>query len=139
MNKIKSEILETDIMKLILLSMALIIAMVALVSSASAADSMPSYGKAVVDGKYTEWDLSADYFAPMYEGWNNNKKNIILSKLYLLYNCKTNTMYALVLTEPGVKALKQVENAWIAIGDESGKAVNGNSGNDENPPDFEWV
>jgi hypothetical protein len=120
MKKLKSEFQEMNITKLILLSMALTIAMIALMSGASAAvpnDGTPNYGTATVNGDISEWNLNADgpdYFA----------------KLYLRYHCNNDgsvTMYALVLTEPGVTALDTSESdAWIAIDNINNKVVNEN-------------
>ena len=114
MKKIKSEILETDITKLILLSMALTIAMVALISSASAAAPNPNYGSGIeVDGNADDWDLTADYFADMYRAGDPTKD--VESKLYLRYNCSEKVMYALVLEEDPAQALEWADDAWIAI------------------------
>jgi hypothetical protein len=146
MKKLKNEIQEMNITKLILLSMALTIAMIALISGASAAvpnDGTPNYGTATVNGDISEWNLNADgpdYFAPMYEGWNKDKP--VLSKLYLRYHCNSDgsvTMYALVLTEPGVTALEERNNAWIAINEIDNKVVKEDTDNNGVPPDFAWV
>jgi hypothetical protein len=59
----------------------------------------PTYGNAVVDGDPSEWDLANDFFADMYEAGDPAKP--VLSKLYLRYDCTTQTAYFLVLTEPG--------------------------------------
>ncbi len=139
MKKLKCGILETNITKLILLSMALTIGMVALISSASAAAPTPSYGTAVVNGQYNEWNLENDYFANMYQAFNQGGNKPLLSKLYLRYDCSKNTMYALVLNEPNIPALQYPNDAWIAIDGINNKVVTGNSGNDTVPPDFAWV
>ncbi len=138
MKNLKSEILETNITKMVLLSIAFTIAMVALASSASAAAPEPSYGTAVVDGKYIEWDLGADHFADMHEAYNANKD--VLSKLYLRYNCSAKVMYVLVLRVPPYEVQPTADDAWVRIDSAEGApVVSGTTGNDGIPPDFEWV
>ncbi|MCC4767938.1 hypothetical protein FXW07_15385 [Methanosarcina sp. DH1] len=143
MKKLKNEIQGMNITKLILLFMALIITMVALISSASAAvpnDGTPNYGTATVDGDISEWNLDVtgpDYFAPMYEGWDENGKDRVLSKLYLRYHCNgdgTVTIYALVLKEPNVTVNDTAGNAWIAIDGIQYKKVS-----DDGTGTFAWV
>jgi hypothetical protein len=63
---------------------------------------------------------------------------VLESKLYLRYDCSTGTLYALVLAEQGVAVLQQSDDAWLRI-DGPPPSVNGGSGNDGTPPDFEWV
>lgn len=113
--------------------------MMLLASAASAAPPLPSVGTAVVDGKYGEWNLKADFFADMYRAGDPNKA--LESKLYLRYDCVTNTIYALVLCEPGVVGYidSTATTAWIAIGSHSIKVVNETSGSDGIPPDFAWI
>ncbi len=139
MKNLKSEILETNITKMVLLSIAFTIAMVALASNASAAAQTPSYGTAIVDGKYIEWDLNADHFADMHEAYNANKD--VLSKLYLRYNCSAKVMYVLVLRVPPYEVQPTADDAWVRIDSAEGGApvVSGTTGNDGIPPDFEWV
>jgi hypothetical protein len=62
----------------------------------------PTYGSAVVDGDISEWDLTNDFFADMWEAGDPQKPNaIVTSKLYVRYDCVSQTAYFLVLTEPG--------------------------------------
>jgi hypothetical protein len=100
----------------------------------------PGLGTAVVDGDPSEWDLDTEPFVEMREaGWADKD---LLSKLYLRYDCDTTTMYALVHMEPSYEASMTADNAWIKFYDTisgNNKAVDGNSGNDGNPPDFAWV
>ncbi len=60
------------------------------------------------------------------------------AKAYLRYDCVLNTLYVLVLTEPGVPALAAgwESAAWAAIGTVSNKVYTGLSVNDTIPPDF---
>ena len=97
------------------------------------------YKPTTVDGNYGEWDLTDDFFANMYRAGNPAKE--LESKAYLRYDCARNTMYVLVLTEPGVNALASgwESAAWAAIGSVSNKVYTGMSGNDGVPPDFAWV
>lgn len=110
----------------------------------------PNAGDANVDGLVTgdtpDWNLtvgSLDWFAPMYEGWNNNNKDRILSNLYLRYDCDNEIMYVVVYqaTWDGVliPVLVQEADAWIAITSTSNKVVLGSSGDDGIAPDFQWI
>lgn len=80
----------------------------------------PMYGKATVDGNYSEWNLNPDFFADMHQGWD---KPTVLSKLYLRYDCAENIMYALVLTTnhdrtlytPSDPDTPDLPEAWIKI------------------------
>ena len=60
----------------------------------------PTYGTATVDGDPSEWNLAedgtGDFFADMYRASKPEKP--VESKLYLRYDCKTNILYALVLS-----------------------------------------
>lgn len=96
----------------------------------------PTYGVATVDGDYSEWDLTNDHFAHMYRAGNPLKP--IESHLYLRYDCANNTLYALVLAEEGVTVLVQPGDAFVKLGDAT-KLVDGNSGDDGTPPDFQWI
>ena len=97
------------------------------------------YKPTTVNGNYSEWDLTDDFFANMYRAGNINKT--LESKAYLRYDCVPNTLYVLVLTEPGVNALASgwESAAWAAIDKVSNKVYTGASGNNGTPPDFAWV
>ena len=98
------------------------------------------YSPTTVDGNYIgEWNLTSDFFANMYRAGNPTKQ--IEAKAYLRYDCVPNTLYVLVLTEPGVPALAAgwESAAWAAIGTVSNKVYTGMSGDDGIPPDFAWV
>jgi hypothetical protein len=97
----------------------------------------PTYASATVDGDYSEWDLTNDHFAHMYRAGDPLKP--IESHLYLRYDCRTNTLYALVLAEEGVEVLEQPDDAFVKLGNTT-KLVDGNdSPPDGTPPDFEWI
>ena len=96
----------------------------------------PTYGSANVDGNESEWDLTNDFFARMYRAGKPDKK--VESKLYLRYDCNTQTLYALVLVEQGVTVLPQPDDAFIKLGNAT-KLVDGNYGDDGTPPDFAWI
>lgn len=118
--------------------LALSLVIIASVASFSAAP-YPSYGTAVVDGSYAEWNLGADFFANMYRAGNPTKP--IESYLYLRYDCLTHTVYALCL-KAGVDpiiAFPNPEQNWLAINMQSNKVVTGLSGNDAIPPDFAFI
>jgi hypothetical protein len=104
------------------------------------------YSPTVVDGNYIgEWNINdpltdpySDFFANMYRAGNPAKQ--LEAKAYLRYDCVPNTLYVLVLTEPGVPALAAgwETAAWAAIGSVSNKVYTGLSGDNDIPPDFHW-
>ncbi|MFZ1948278.1 MAG: hypothetical protein WAW06_12080 [bacterium] len=112
---------------------------VAVPLAATAASPEPSSGVAVVDGSYSEWNLTTDFFADMYRAGDTTK--VVESKLYLRYDCVNNTLYALVLEVPGVIGYIDLTavTSWIAVDGISRKVVNEVSGNDGIPPDFAWI
>ena len=73
----------------------------------------PFYGYAVVDGETGDWSLTEDIFAEMYEGGNLEKE--ILSKVYLRYDCYTETMYTLVVAEDGFTVEQVPEENYVKI------------------------
>ncbi len=103
----------------------------------SAAAPIVVAGTANVDGNYTEWNLTGDFFANMYNAANPNKET--LAKLYLRYDCKTQTLYALVLVEPGhtIDAHAGPGEHYLKLG--TSTLVNDASGDDGTPPDFAWI
>jgi hypothetical protein len=82
----------------------------------AAVPPQPTYGSAIVDGAHGEWVLSedsaGDFFANMYRAADPTKT--LESKLYLRYSCANNTMYALVLTQPGV-TLDTTKDQFIKV------------------------
>gem|GEM_PF-5576388 len=105
----------------------------------AAGSDEPTYGTATVDGDSSEWDLTNDFFAEMYEAGKLDKD--VLSKLYLRYDCSTGTLYALVLPEPGQDIQATADDNFIKLGQNS-KLVDGGSPyypSDGTPPDFEWI
>ncbi|MDY7077084.1 MAG: hypothetical protein SXV54_09190 [Chloroflexota bacterium] len=98
----------------------------------------------IVDGVYDEWDLPVDFFADMYNSGNPDEiwpGFKLLSKLYLRYNCSTETLYAIVLGEPNVPVLVAGEDAFIKIPDiglPGDKLVDGD-GDGVPGAEFEWV
>ncbi|MBN1561892.1 T9SS type A sorting domain-containing protein [candidate division KSB1 bacterium] len=58
--------------------------------------SEPNYGSGItVDGDYSDWDLTADFYSEMYRAANPEKD--VLSYLYVRYDCDTEMMYVMVL------------------------------------------
>lgn len=124
------------------LKRAAILAMLLLIPAATmmtANSNEPTYASATVDGDYSEWDLTNDFFADMVRGGGPAD---VLSKLYLRYDCSMNTLYVLVLAESGhtidVDSGAPGEEHWIKLGgskivDDGYRPPNGT------PPDFEWV
>lgn len=92
---------------------------------------------AVVDGSYSEWNLTYDFFANMYR--DGDPAKALEARLYLRYSFDTHTVYALVLTASGVTARLVAGDAKVAIGAISNVVVSGTSGNNGIPPDFAWV
>ena len=124
---LKRKLLHTSV---ILAALLLVPAMSALAAN----PPQPTYDTAVVDGDYGEWDLaedgSGDFFAYMYRAGNVNMA--IESKLYLRYDCSTETMYALVLAVEGMPILVEpLDNAFAKI--DGSKVVDGNSAS------FAWI
>ena len=102
----------------------------------------PHYGTRVVDGDTSDWNLAVDVFANMYRAGNVTKP--LESKAYLRYDCNTNTLFVLVLAEPGVVGYHNDPEgsdvtSWIAIDTQSNKVVNEQAENDGGAPDFMWV
>ena len=86
------------------LRIAMVLGLIVLVfgvpAMAAAVPPEPTLGSAIVDGNPGEWDLTADFFAEMHRA--AKPAFPLEAKLYLRYSCATETLYALVLTEPGV-------------------------------------
>jgi hypothetical protein len=103
----------------------------------AAAPPEPTYAGANVDGDTGEWNLENDFFANMYRAGNADKP--VESKLYLRYDCPSQTLYALVLAQSGVPVLANLSgDQFVKLGN-STKLVDGNSGDDGTPADFAWV
>lgn len=96
----------------------------------------PMPGVANVDGDISEWDLTADFFADMYRA--GNPDFVVQSKLYLRYECASETLYALVLAIDPFTVIPEGNDSFIKLGN-SNTLVNGNSGDDGSAPDFQWV
>ena len=93
-----------------------------------------------VDGSYNDWNLSENFFAPMYRAGNAAKDQ--LSNAYLRYDSNTETLFVLVLEteDAAVPVAVSPDNAWLKIyslGQQT--LVSGKSGNDSMAPDFSWV
>ena len=113
--------------------------MVAGLVSASTVYKTPSYGSAVVDGNSGEWNLTNDWFADMCGGFDCGS-HPTTSKLYLRYECSTQTVYALVKVQAGhTMDPTSSDDAWIAVNLISNKVVSKTSGNNGVPPDFAWL
>jgi hypothetical protein len=120
-------------------AVAALLALSVLGPAAVAAGSppVPSSGSVTVDGSSSDWSLAADHFADMTDAGNATQP--VVAKLYLRYDCASETLYALVLGVDGTQFRQtRPENAYIRI-DGAGKSVSGESGNDGTPPDFSWV
>lgn len=126
-------------MKQMTLKMVLLVTVLTLlaVTTVSAAAPFVVKGTASVDGNSSEWDLTNDFFANMYKAANPNKQ--VLAKLYLRYDCQTQTLYALVLVEPGHTIAANVGPGEHYLKQGVTSLVNDASGNDGTPPDFAWI
>ena len=86
----------------------------------------PSYGTATADGVTSDWNLTNDFFADMYEAGNPTKD--LLSKAYLRYDCETNTLCVLVVMESGQPADQSAADSWMKVYDIANSTqVDGNS------------
>jgi hypothetical protein len=95
-----------------------------------AAAPNPSAGSATVDGDISDWSLGDDFFADMTDGGNPDTP--VRAKLYLRYDCESETLFALVLAQGDEKARQdRPDEAYIRI-DGSGKLISPNG-------DFAWV
>jgi hypothetical protein len=98
---------------------------------------VPSSGSVTVNGSTGDWNLGADHFSDLTD--TGSATQPVNGKLYLRYDCDSETLYALVLGVGGTQFLQsRPENAYIRI-DGAGKLVSGESGNNGTPPDFSWV
>ncbi|HML97040.1 MAG TPA: hypothetical protein PKD75_01035, partial [Tepidiformaceae bacterium] len=116
-------------------------AAMALRQTSRAAAPNPAPGSAVVDGNSGEWDLTADFFANMWRAGDEFKENPVLeSKLYLRYSCQDQTLYALVLAQPGVSIIADSEKdqeSYVKLN--NAKLVDGETGDDGVAPDFAFI
>ena len=102
------------------------------------ASTLPSRGSAVVDGMIGEWQLTEDDFGEICHFTSFSRE--VLAKLYLRYDCDSETLYILTLqTSPDYPVVTRSQEAWAAINSISNKRVTDNSGNNGVPPDFAWV
>jgi uncharacterized repeat protein (TIGR01451 family) len=121
-----------------------LLALVALASAAAvvaawpaaATPPQPSPGVADVDGVASEWDLGADFFADLRK--SANPANPVVAKLYLRYDCNSRILYALVLTEPGIR-LQTADASETYVRIDGTKIFHAGSGDNGTPPDFRWV
>lgn len=84
-----------------------------------------------VDGNYNDWNLTEDFFADMHRAGKLDKP--IESKLYLRYNCASETLFILVLNVEGVPALDIPGTAFFKNG------VNVVVGENADPSTFQWI
>ncbi|GAB4395603.1 MAG: hypothetical protein OHK0053_04890 [Microscillaceae bacterium] len=95
----------------------------------------PTYGTATVDGDFSEWDLSSDFFANMYRAGKDDKP--VESKLYLRYDCATGKLYVLVLSANGTNILADAshnDDHFVKLGNSNKLIDASDEGNG-----FEWI
>jgi hypothetical protein len=94
-----------------------------------AAPPNPSPGSATVDGDISDWSLADDFFADMTDGGNPDKP--ARAKLYLRYDCDSETLFALVLALGDEKARQdRPDEAYLQI--DGSKLIDPDG-------DFAWV
>jgi hypothetical protein len=88
----------------------------------------PTCAPAVVDGDAGEWVLADDVFADVYRAGENEGK--VEARLHLRYDCRTDTIYALLLSAGDWPVLSRSSQTRLAL----------DSANDDAPPlDFAWL
>ena len=99
----------------------------------------PTYGTMIVNGDYGEWDLAQDFFADMYRAADPTKD--ILAKLYLRYDCDSNTLGVLVMAEPGhsIDVDAGADEHFIKVNDTKVIDANYTPPDGAPPPDFAWI
>ena len=111
------------------------------------ASSEPSYippsGTINVDGDPSEWNLTNDFFANMYKAAESDptaRNYELLSELYLRYDCKNETLYAMVLVESNhvLDDSAAADNHYIKI-NKTGKSKIVVKLVDGNAPDFHYI
>jgi hypothetical protein len=90
----------------------------------------PNEGTATVDGATGDWSLGADFFADMTDAGHPDAA--VRAKLYLKYDCESETLFALVLAQ-GEEQVRQerTDEAYIMI--DGTKVIDSTHG------DFAWV
>ncbi|MDY6908257.1 MAG: hypothetical protein SV910_08570, partial [Chloroflexota bacterium] len=131
----KTLMLPRVALALLMGALAVIPAVQSIDLASAAVPPAPTYGTAAVDGDTGEWDLGDDFFAEMYEAGKTSKPDT--SKLYLRYDCESNTLYALVLANDGLLVIVETDESYIKVAGD--KKVGDTDGDDGNPPDFAWV
>lgn len=92
--------------------------------------AQPNAGSATVDGATGDWSLGADFFANMTDAGHPDAA--VRAKLYLKYDCDSETLFALVLAQNGEQVRQQrTDEAYIMIDGE--KVIDSSHGQ------FAWV
>lgn len=107
-----------------------LVLMAAFAPASMAAAPTPNAGSATIDGAIGDWSLGADFFADMTAG--GNPTAAVRAKLYLKYDCDSETLAALVLIQGDEKARQdRPDNAYINI--DGSKVIDSSHGS------FAWV
>ncbi|MEA3335321.1 MAG: SdrD B-like domain-containing protein [Chloroflexota bacterium] len=123
--------------RLVVATLLALTLIVAALPSLAATPPEPTYWIAVVDGDPGEWDLDDDFFADMHKAGNPDKP--VLSKLYVRYDCATETGYVLVLPEPGIAIEAYHTGGEHYVKVDGNQLVSNLDGNDGTPPDFAYI
>ncbi|MBN1535317.1 MAG: hypothetical protein JW908_01200 [Anaerolineales bacterium] len=119
------------------ISMLFVLSFMPFGSVQAVAITEPAYNVAVVDGDPSEWDLTADFYANMYRAGDPDKQ--VESKLYVRYDCYTETLYVLVLPEPGIYILANDSDTFVKWGTSTLLVNATDTPADGILPDFEWI
>jgi hypothetical protein len=128
--KIVRTLLDTKIMVSVILLAILTMASLSYIPVQAPTPTSLTYGTATVDGDPSEWDLTNDFFAVMYEAGDPTKD--ILSKLYLRYDCDADLLYVLVLAEPDCAVQVSTSEAWLRTNCDARDPT-------ETPTAFSWI
>lgn len=102
------------------------------------AQGEPNYGAGIsIDGNISDWDLSSDYFADLYQSGTavkkNGKANPVTGKLYLRYDCGQQKLYVLYQAIDGNPIIVDDGNEVFVKRSDNSKALTSNS------ESFAWI
>ncbi len=108
-----------------------------LLCSPARADLIVNEGTANVDGSAGEWTPPNDFVANLYRAGRADKP--VEGKVYLRYDSNTCILYAYAVSDYGTNVMAdRPDDAFVKLGNTT-KLVDGNSGDNNAAPDFQWV